>query len=138
MKKILIVALSVFILSSCSNKADKSSETDNNTSIDAIENSANIEQEDYDAIFGANQDSLSVDQKELQHDMLIIMKEHVKIKDGIIYSSATKEDFESQDIPLYYYNMLTENIKDLNAAIKAGGLDPQIFYDEMMKDFPEI
>ena len=135
MRKILFVALSVFILSSCVNKVDTTKEKN---PIDATENNANIEQENYDAIFSPNQDSLSIEQKELQHKLLILMKEHVKIKDGIIYSSATKEDFESHDIPLYYYNMLNENLGDMNIAIKNDGLEPQKFYDDMMKDFPEI
>ena len=135
MRKILFVVLSVFILSSCVNKVDTTKEKN---PIDAIENNANIEQEDYDAIFSPNQDSLSIEQKELQHKLLILMKEHVKIKDGIIYSSATKEDFESQDIPVYYYNMLNDNLGDMNIAIKNDGLEPQKFYDDMMKDFPEI
>ena len=89
MRKIFFVALSVFILSSCVNKVDTTKE---NNPIDATENNANIEQEDY----------------------------------------------ESHDIPLYYYNMLNENLGDMNIAIKNDGLEPQKFYDEMMKDFPEI
>ena len=66
------------------------------------------------------------------------MKEHVKIKNGLIYSSATKEDFESQGIAVYYFNMLEKNLGDLNTTIKKDGLDPQKFYDEMMKGYPEI
>ena len=138
MKRILIIALSAIVLSSCSNKSAKNETTVNSSSIDSIENSNSLLQEDYDAIFTPFPDSLSVEQKELQHKLLIIMKENVKIKDEIIYSSATKEDFESQDIPLYYYDMLNKNLEDLNATIKNDSLNPQKFYDDMMKEFPEI
>ena len=135
MKKILIVVLSVFILSSCTTKGDTNKE---DASINAIESSDSIQQEDYDAIFAPNQDSLSVDQKELQHKLLVLMKEHVKIKNGLIYSSATKEDFESQGIAVYYFNLLEKKLGDLNTAIKKDGLDAQKLFEEMMKDYPEI
>ena len=135
MKKILIVVLSVFILSSCTTKGDTNKE---DASINAIESSDSIHQEDYDAIFTPNQDSLSVDQKKLQRKLLVLMKDHVKIKDGLIYNSATKEDFESQGIAVYYFNMLEKNLGDLNTAIKKDGLDAQKLYEEMMKDYPEI
>lgn len=81
---------------------------------------------------------MSVDQKELQHKLLVLMKEHVKIKNGLIYSSATKEDFESQGIAVYYFNLLEKKLGDLNTAIKKDGLDAQKLFEEMMKDYPEI
>ena len=138
MKVILIAILSIFILSSCTKNADKNAATNKEPSIDAIESSNVTEKENYDAIFSSIPDTLTVEQKDLQHKLLTLMKENVKIKDGIIYSAATKEDFVNQDVPLYYYDMLNENIKDLNRGIEVEGLDPQKFYDEIMKDFPEI
>jgi|LSQX01.3.fsa_nt_gb hypothetical protein len=136
MKSILILFVSLIILSSCSYKGDI---TNKGASLDAKENSNehnNIHPEDFDGIFTTHPDSMSIEQKEIQSKLLTLMKENVKIKDGLIYSTATQEDFEIQNISESYYYLLQEGLDDLNRAIQNDGLDAQKIYDDMMKEFP--
>ena len=137
MKSILILFVSLIILSSCSYKGDI---TNKGASLDAKENSNehnNIHPEDFDGIFTTHPDSMSIEQKEIQSKLLTLMKENVKIKDGLIYSTATKDAFKTQNISESYYYLLQESLDDLNRAIQNDGLDAQKIYDYMMKEFPQ-
>lgn len=136
MKNIFILIVSLFILFSCTNKEDRSNI---GKSLETKENSNeynNIDPEDFDGIFTTHPDSMSVEQIEIQTKLLSLMKENVKIKDGLIYSTASIDDFEKQNISESYYYLLQEGLNDLNTVIENDGLDAQTIYDEMMKELP--
>ena len=133
MKNFSVIILSLLILVSCANKNDTSNQ---NSNIDATENN-NIHKEDLDGIFITPEDSMNVEQKELRKKMTSLMRENIKLEDGLLISKATKKDFEKQGISTTYYYLLQESIDDLNVAIEKGGIDVQKLYEEILEGIPE-
>lgn len=133
MKNFSVIILSLLILVSCANKNDTGNQ---NSNIDATENN-NIHQEDLDGIFITPEDSMNVEQKELRKKMTSLMRENIKLEDGLLISKATKKDFEKQGISTTYYYLLQESIDDLNVAIEKGGIDVQKLYEEILEGIPE-
>ena len=133
MKIFSVIILSLLILVSCANKNDTGNQ---NSNIDATENN-NIHKEDLDGIFITPEDSMNVEQKELRKKMTSLMRENIKLEDGLLISKATKKDFEKQGISTTYYYLLQESIDDLNVAIEKGGIDVQKLYEEILEGIPE-
>ena len=137
MKKILFVALSIFILSACTNKGDTAKE---DTPIDVIENNNSVGLEAWNNIFlpHSDSDSLTAEQKETQRILTPMIIESIEIKDNRFHTTLTREDFEKQNLDPSLYDLLMKNIDEMNAGIEEQGLDAQKLYDESLKNLPEF
>lgn len=135
MKKILFVALSIFILSSCTSKGDTTKEE---APIDVIENNNSVGLEAWNNIFLPQTDSLTAEQKETQRILNPMIIESIEIKDNRFHTTLTREDFVKLNLDPSLYDMLMRNIEDVNANIEEVGADAQELYDESLKNSPEF
>ncbi len=135
MKKILFLALSILILSACTNKGDTAKEED--APIDVIENNNSVGLEAWNNIFLTHPDSLTAEQKEAKNKLLPLITESIVIKDNRFHTSLTKEDFEKLNLDPSLYDLLMKNIDEINAGLEEIGGDAQELYDESMKNLPE-
>ena len=137
MKKILFVALSIFILSACTNKGDTAKE---DTPIDVIENNNSVGLEAWNNIFlpHSDSDSLTAEQKEIQRIVTPMIIESIEIKDNRFHTTLTREDFVKLNLDPSLYDLLMRNIEDVNANIEEVGTDAQELYDESQKNSPEF
>lgn len=67
----------------------------------------------YDRIFLADS-LLSVDDACLKNKIGDLIIPSIKVKNGFVVTSLTEVDFADQDIPRYYFEMLQNNIGELN------------------------
>ena len=135
MKKILFVALSIFILSSCTSKGDTTKEE---APIDVIENNNSVGLEAWNNIFLPQTDSLTAEQKETQRILKPMIIESIEIKDNRFHTTLTREDFVKLNLDPSLYDLLMRNIEDVNANIEEVGADAQELYDESLKNSPEF
>lgn len=135
MKKILFVALSIFILSSCTSKGDTTKEE---APIDVIENNNSVGLEAWNNIFLPHTDSLTAEQKETQKILKPMIIESIEIKDNRFHTTLTREDFVKLNLDPSLYDLLMRNIEDVNANIEEVGTDAQELYDESQKNSPEF
>ena len=135
MKKILFVALSIFILSSCTSKGDTTKEE---APIDVIENNNSVGLEAWNNIFLPHTDSLTAEQKETQKILNPMIIESIEIKDNRFHTTLTREDFVKLNLDPSLYDLLMRNIEDVNANIEEVGTDAQELYDESQKNSPEF
>ena len=137
MKKILFVALSIFILSSCTNKGDTAKE---DAPTDVIENNNSVGLEAWNNIFlpHSDSDSLTAEQKETQRILKPMIIESIEIKDNRFHTTLTREDFVKLNLDPSLYDLLMRNIEDVNANIEEVGTDAQELYDESQKNSPEF
>ena len=136
MKKILFVALSILILSACTNKGETAKQEDAST--DVIENnnsSAGLEA--WNNIFLPHADSLTAEQKETQRILNPLIIESIEIKDNRFHTNLTREDFEKLNLDPSLYDLLMRNIDELNTHIEEIGADAQELYDESLRNLPE-
>lgn len=135
MKKILFVALSIFILSSCTSKGNTTKEE---APIDVIENNNSVGLEAWNNIFLPHTDSLTAEQKETQKILNPMIIESIEIKDNRFHTTLTREDFVKLNLDPSLYDLLMRNIEDVNANIEEVGADAQELYDESQKNSPEF
>lgn len=135
MKKIFFVALSIFILSSCTSKGDTTKEE---APIDVIENNNSVGLEAWNNIFLPHTDSLTAEQKETQKILNPMIIESIEIKDNRFHTTLTREDFVKLNLDPSLYDLLMRNIEDVNANIEEVGTDAQELYDESQKNSPEF
>ena len=137
MKKILFVALSIFILSSCTSKGNTTKEE---APIDVIENNNSVGLEAWNNIFlpHSDSDSLTAEQKETQRILTPMIIESIEIKDNRFHTTLTREDFVKLNLDPSLYDLLMRNIEDVNANIEEVGADAQELYDESQKNSPEF
>lgn len=135
MKKILFVALSIFILSSCTSKGNTTKEE---APIDVIENNNSVGLEAWNNIFLPHTDSLTAEQKETQKILNPMIIESIEIKDNRFHTTLTREDFVKLNLDPSLYDLLMRNIEDVNANIEEVGTDAQELYDESQKNSPEF
>ncbi len=135
MKKILFVALSIFILSSCTSKGNTTKEE---APIDVIENNNSVGLEAWNNIFLPHTDSLTAEQKETQRILKPMIIESIEIKDNRFHTTLTREDFVKLNLDPSLYDLLMRNIEDVNANIEEVGTDAQELYDESQKNSPEF
>lgn len=135
MKKILFVALSIFILSSCTSKGNTTKEE---APIDVIENNNSVGLEAWNNIFLPHTDSLTAEQKETQRILKPMIIESIEIKDNRFHTTLTREDFVKLNLDPSLYDLLMRNIEDVNANIEEVGADAQELYDESQKNSPEF
>ena len=135
MKKIFFVALSIFILSSCTSKGDTTKEE---APIDVIENNNSVGLEAWNNIFLPHTDSLTAEQKETQKILNPMIIESIEIKDNRFHTTLTREDFVKLNLDPSLYDLLMRNIEDVNANIEEVGADAQELYDESQKNSPEF
>ena len=135
MKKILFVALSIFILSSCTSKGNTTKEE---APIDVIENNNSVGLEAWNNIFLPHTDSLTAEQKETQKILNPMIIESIEIKDNRFHTTLTREDFVKLNLDPSLYDLLMRNIEDVNANIEEVGADAQELYDESLKNSPEF
>lgn len=135
MKKIFFVALSIFILSSCTSKGDTTKEE---APIDVIENNNSVGLEAWNNIFLPHTDSLTAEQKETQRILKPMIIESIEIKDNRFHTTLTREDFVKLNLDPSLYDLLMRNIEDVNANIEEVGTDAQELYDESQKNSPEF
>lgn len=113
MKNILIIALSAFVFTSCI-------QSDQNSEI--LEPSI----ESLNSILTTPKDSLSLEQKETVLNLLKIMDEKLVIEDGEFVLNATEKDFKRKGVNLYYFEMLKNDVNDMNTSIKNDDLNLNI------------
>ena len=135
MKKFFFVALSIFILSSCTSKGDTTKEE---APIDVIENNNSVGLEAWNNIFLPHTDSLTAEQKETQKILNPMIIESIEIKDNRFHTTLTREDFVKLNLDPSLYDLLMRNIEDVNANIEEVGTDAQELYDESQKNSPEF
>ncbi len=135
MKKIFFVALSIFILSSCTSKGNTTKEE---APIDVIENNNSVGLEAWNNIFLPHTDSLTAEQKETQKILNPMIIESIEIKDNRFHTTLTREDFVKLNLDPSLYDLLMRNIEDVNANIEEVGTDAQELYDESQKNSPEF
>lgn len=135
MKKIFFVALSIFILSSCTSKGNTTKEE---APIDVIENNNSVGLEAWNNIFLPHTDSLTAEQKETQKILNPMIIESIEIKDNRFHTTLTREDFVKLNLDPSLYDLLMRNIEDVNANIEEVGADAQELYDESQKNSPEF
>lgn len=135
MKKIFFVALSIFILSSCTSKGNTTKEE---APIDVIENNNSVGLEAWNNIFLPHTDSLTAEQKETQRILKPMIIESIEIKDNRFHTTLTREDFVKLNLDPSLYDLLMRNIEDVNANIEEVGTDAQELYDESQKNSPEF
>ena len=135
MKKIFFVALSIFILSSCTSKGDTTKEE---APIDVIENNNSVGLEAWNNIFLPHTDSLTAEQKETQKILNPMIIESIEIKDNRFHTTLTREDFVKLNLAPSLYDLLMRNIEDENANIEEVGAAAQELYDESQKNSPEF
>ena len=135
MKKILFVALSIFILSSCTSKGNTTKEE---APIDVIENNNSVGLEAWNNIFLPHTDSLTAEQKETQRILTPMIIESIEIKDNRFHTTLTREDFVKLNLDTSLYDLLMRNIEDVNANIEEVGTAAQELYDESQKNSPEF
>ena len=139
MKKILFFALSILLLSACTNKGDTAKQEE--APIDVIENnnsSAGLEAWNNIFLPHANSDSLTAEQKETQRILTPMIIESIEIKDNRFHTTLTREDFEKLNLDPSLYDLQMKNIDEMNAGIEEQGLDAQKLYDESLKNLPEF
>ena len=135
MKKFFFVALSIFILSSCTSKGNTTKEE---APIDVIENNNSVGLEAWNNIFLPHTDSLTAEQKETQKILNPMIIESIEIKDNRFHTTLTREDFVKLNLDPSLYDLLMRNIEDVNANIEEVGTDAQELYDESQKNSPEF
>ena len=110
MKKILIVALSLFILTTC-------------TQSDEGKEAPEASFETLNSLLTTPRDSLSLEQKETLLEIALIMDEKIEFEDGYFVNKATEEDFKAKGIDLYYFEMVNKGVSEINTVIKNDDLD---------------
>lgn len=110
MKKFLIIVLSAFIFTSCTQSEQKQEILEPNI-------------ESLNSILTTPKDSLSLEQKETMLNLLTLMDEKLEIEDGEFVFNATEKDFDARGINLYYFEMLKKDIYDMNTSIKNDDLN---------------
>lgn len=110
MKFFLIVALSAFIFTACTQ-----SDQNNEISEPSIES--------LNSLLSTPRDSLSLEQKETVLNLLKIMDEKLVVEDGSFAFKATEDDFKAKGINLYYFEMLKKDVYDMNTSIKNDDLN---------------
>ena len=134
MKKLLFVALAVFIFSSCT---EKNNTTNQDSSIETINNNTRMQLESWENIFLTHPDSLTDEQKAAKKILLPLITESIEIKNNQFHTTLTKEDLKKNNLDPSLYDLLIKNLDEINTGIKKEGLDAQKLYDESIKNLPE-